>query len=275
MSERPITSTANPLVKRIRGLRQRKHRDEEGAFFVEGIRPVWQALESGAEVEMLVQAPDLLKSESARRMIETHVSLGIEIAEVSSGVFESIAQREHPSGLGAVVRISPQDLDDLVVTESSVFVGLNESGNPGNIGAILRTLDAVGGSGLMLIGDGSDPYHPSAVKASMGALFNMPTARMPDLDRVLAWCDLRRVKLVTTSPRASIPYWSVDYTRPLLFLFGSEAEGLPEETVVRGALAVRIPMAGAADSLNLAVSVGVILYEVERQRAAVPQHTKV
>jgi RNA methyltransferase, TrmH family len=274
-NERLITSGANPLVKRIRFLRQRKHRDEESAFFVEGIRPVWQAVDSGADVETLVVAPDLLKSESARQMVQTWGAQGTEIVSVSAGVFERIAQRDHPSGLGAVVRISPRSLVDLPVRDSSIFAAVSGPGNPGNIGAILRTLDAVGADGLVLIGKGSDPYHPSAVKASMGSLFNLPTVQVPDMEDVLEWSASHRVKVVTTSPHASTPYWSAEYVSPLMFLFGSEGEGLPDETLGRGDLAIRIPMTGGADSLNLAVSVGVVLYELERQRALTPQTVKV
>jgi TrmH family RNA methyltransferase len=247
MDDKLITSTTNPIVKRIRSLQQRKHREEQRAFFVEGIRPVWQAVASGAEVETLVYAPDLLTSESARQMIEMHGATGIEVVKVSTSVFERIAQREHPSGLGAVVHIAPRKLDDLAAIASSVFVGLNKAGNPGNIGTIIRTLDAVGGGGLILIGNGADPYHPSAVKASMGTLFNVPIAHVANFDEMLAWSGSHHVNVITTSPRATSPYWSVEYSPPMLFLFGSEGEGLPGDVIERGNIAVCIPMAGSAD----------------------------
>jgi RNA methyltransferase, TrmH family len=274
MNDKPITSAANPLIKRIRALHRRRYREEWGAFFVEGIRPVWQALASGAEVEVLVHAPQLLTSEAARQMIETRGATGTKIVRVSAKVFESIALREHPSGLGAVVRISSRALDDMLVTSSSVFVALDQVGNPGNIGTIVRTLDAVGGKGLILVGNSADPYDPAAVKASMGTLFKVPIVHVATLEQVLAWCDTNRVSVITTSPRAPTLYWSVDYSLPSLFLFGSEGEGLTGETVERGDQAVRIPMAGAGDSLNLAVSVGVVLYEVERQRSSVTESLK-
>jgi TrmH family RNA methyltransferase len=274
MDDKLITSTTNPIVKRIRSLQQRKQRDEQRAFFVEGIRPVWQAVASGAEVEMLVHAPDLLTSQSAGQMIEAHGAARTAIVRVSAKVFESIAQREHPSGLGAVVRIASRKLDDLAVTGSSVYVAVYHAGNPGNIGAIIRTLDAVGEGGLIMVGNGADPYHPSAVKASMGTLFSVPIAQVANIDQMLAWSDSHRVNVITTSPRATSLYWSVEYSPPMLFLFGSEGEGLPGEAVERGNIAVRIPMTGTADSLNLAVSVGVLLYEVERQKAIMPQSLK-
>lgn len=273
MDDKLITSSANPLIKRIRALKQRKFRDQERAFFVEGIRPVWQAVASGAEVQVLVHAPELLTSDAARQMIESHDAGALEIVRVSAGVFESIALREHPSGLGAVVRFSPRSLDDLLVAENSVFAALQEAGNPGNIGTIIRTLDAVGGSGLILVGESADPYHPAAVKASMGTLFNVPIAQAAGLDNVLEWCEAQSINVVMAFPRASSVYWSVEYSFPLLLLFGSEGEGLAVETVQRGHMGIRIPMAGTADSLNLAVSVGVLLYEVERQKSNISEQT--
>ncbi len=265
MDDRVITSTANPFVKRLRALEQRKHREAEGAFFVEGIRPVWQAVQARARVDALVVAPDLLTSELAQGLVRAQRESGTRVVHVSGPVFESIAEREHPSGLGALVRISPLILADLVIQATSFFIALQDVGNPGNLGTIIRTVDGAGGSGVILIGQGTDPYHPTAVKASMGTLFTVPVARADSLNEVLEWCSAQAVKVVTTSSRARQSYWSVIYPRPALFLFGSEGAGLHEQEFRRGDLAVRIPMAGAADSLNLAVSVGVLLYEVKRQ----------
>ncbi len=265
MEGKLITSTANAHVKRIRALEQRKHREEQRAFFVEGIRPVWQAVESGAQVEALIVAPRLLTSEPARQMVEAQHAAGVNVVRLTPDVFESIARREHPSGLGAIVRSSLRTLGDLAVTTGSLFVTLEETGNPGNLGAIIRTVDAVGGSGIILVGSSADPYHPSAVKASMGTLFNVPIARVENIRDVMDWCASHRIKVAAASPRAGALYWSVEYSRPIMFLFGSEGEGLTEETLALGDLSVRIPVAGSADSLNLAVSVGVLLYEVKRR----------
>lgn len=265
MDETIIRSTANPLIKRIRALEQRKQREAQRVFFVEGIAPVWRAVESGAEIETLVVAPDLLKSGGARHLVDEQARQGTRVAHVSRAVYESIASRENPSGLGAVVRMTPHALADLKVTPQSFFVALHQVGNPGNLGTILRTSDAVGGSGVVLIGDATDEHHPTAVKASMGALFTVPVARVKSLVYLTAWCKAHKVRMVTTSSRADTPYWSVNYALPALFLFGSEGEGLDDDTLKQSDVPVRIPMTGKVDSLNLAVAVGVLLYEIKRQ----------
>jgi len=262
----PIESAANPLIKRIRSLEQRKGREEAGAFFVEGIQAVWQAVDGGATIETLVVAPDLLASAAAREMVAGQQAAGMPVAEVSAPLFARIATRENPSGLAAIVRIASCDLASLIVAPQSLFVALHEIGNPGNLGTILRTVDAVGGNGVILIGEGTDPYHPSAVRASVGTLFRLPVVQVSGIGDVLAWGRAGGVSIVTTSARATHEHWQAVYPSPLLMLFGNEGRGLPPEIVARGDLSVRIPMHGGASSLNLAVAAGVLLYEVLRQR---------
>lgn len=265
-----IESAANPLIKRIRMLAQRKEREQVGACFVEGIQAVWQAVDAGAAIETLIVAPDLLTSVAAREMVARQQAAGIAVAEVSVAIYERIATRENPSGLAAIVPIpiTPCDLSSLVVTPASLFVALHEIGNPGNLGTILRTVDAVGGSGVILIGDTTDPYHPNAVKASVGTLFRLPIVRTDRIEDVLEWSRAYGVSVVTTSARATQEHWQATYPSPLLLLFGNEGRGLPPDIVARGDLSVRIPMHGGASSLNLAVAAGVLLYEALRQRSS-------
>jgi TrmH family RNA methyltransferase len=144
-----ISSPSNPLLKRIRKLRQRKHRAEQGASFVEGIAPVWQALESGAAVEMLVVAPDLLTSERARDVV---ASSGVPVAQVTRAAFESVADREHPSGLGAIVALPDVRLADVELGSEALVVALDEVGNPGNLGTVVRTADAAGAAAVVVTG---------------------------------------------------------------------------------------------------------------------------
>lgn len=262
-----ITSVANPLIKRIRSLAQKKFREQERTFFVEGIQPVWSAIEHHAQIQVIIVAPELLTSESAREMIDSARAKNIHVVNVNRAVFESFAERENPSGLGALVEMREANLDQLTITTKSIFIALHQVGNPGNLGTIIRTADAVGASAVILIGETTDEYHPHAVKASMGALFNVPVVHVARAEDLFAWCKLRGVNVITTSAHAAQDYAPVKYPLPALFLFGSEGEGLSKEILARGNLAVKIPMEGTATSLNLAVAVGVILYEVKRQVA--------
>lgn len=264
MTER-ISSPSNPLIKRIRLLTQRKHRMDEKAFFVEGIAPTWEAIRADpANVQVVIVAPELLTSESARQMLRTHAQ-SVRTVMVDRAVFESFAGRDNPSGLGAIVRMNPSSLDRLRVNQTSLFIALEGVTNPGNLGTIIRTADAVNASGVHLIGETTDEYHPGAVKAGMGALFHVPIVHLESPENLFAWCESSGVGVVTTSAHAELLYSQVEYRLPLVFLFGSEGEGLSSELLARGSRSVRIPMLGSATSLNLAVAVGVLLYEVRRQ----------
>ena len=256
-----ISSAANPVVKRMRLLGDRKHRRREGAFVVEGIQPVWQAVEAGADVEVLVVAPDLLGSRTAG-MIAAQEAAGVRVARLTGELFARISARDGPSGLAAIVRGRIPGLASLPVTPESVFVALHEIGNPGNLGTIIRTADAAGGSGVVLIGAAADPFDPAAVKASMGALFAVPVARAADPAEFFAWA--AGLTVITTSAKARTSFWEAGYARPLALLLGAEGAGLPDDVLAGGDLQVRIPMTGTAESLNLAVAAGLLLYQARR-----------
>ncbi len=263
MSSEPISSPGNPLLKRIRKLRRRKHRDAERALFVEGIAPVWQALDSGAEVEVLVTAPDLLTSEAARELVASCEGRGTRVVALTAEAFAGIAEREHPAGLGAVVHAPERALDDLVTGTPSLVVALHEVGNPGNLGTIVRTADAAGAAGVVVAGTSADPWHPAAVKASMGTVFSTPVVSA-SLDELLAWARERGLPVVGTSVRGAVDHWDAAFPAPALLLFGSEATGLAPEVLDAADMVVRIPQEGAASSLNLAVAAGILIYEARR-----------
>lgn len=248
-----ISSPANPLLKRIRKLRRRKQRESERALFVEGIAPVWQAIDSGAEIEVVVTAPDLLKSERARAVVEPR-----DPVHLSAEAFASIADRDHPSGLGAIVRIPDRDLSDV---GSGLVVALHEVGNPGNLGTVVRTADAAGAAGVVVTGAATDPWDPGAVKASLGTVFSTPVVGA-GIDEVLAL----GLPVIATSARGRVAHWEMDYPERCVLLFGSEATGLPDELLDRAAEVVRIPQRGAASSLNLAVAAGIVIYEAAKTR---------
>ena len=259
-----ISSPANPLVKRIRALRRRKERDAQGVFFVDGIQPVWQALDHAAAVETLVVAPDLLTSEDARGRVDAARASGVRVVTVTPSVYETLSEREGPSGLGALVATTNEALADLEVGEEAIVVALDRVSNPGNLGTIVRTADGAGAQAVVLVGTSADPFDPAAVKASMGTIFSVEVCRTESLTELFAWAAARDFSVVTTSARATTSYDEAPYRLPLLLVLGSEGEGLPQDAVERGDLQVRIDMAGVASSLNLAVAAGILLFEVRR-----------
>ncbi|MDR2983718.1 MAG: RNA methyltransferase [Nocardiopsaceae bacterium] len=259
-----ITSAANPLIKRVRLLGERRHRRREGAFVVQGAQPVWQAVEAGADIEVLITAPELLR-EPAAGMVTEQEARGVRVALLSGALFARIADREGPTGLAAIIRAHTPGLDALDVRTDSVFVALHEVANPGNLGTIIRTADAAGGAGVILVGPSTDPFDPVAVKASMGALFSVPVVAEPSADAFVDWCHQHGVTVAVTSPAGTGSFWDTEIPRPVAIVMGSEGPGLPGDVISAGDIRLRIPMTGTAESLNLAVATGILLYEAFRQ----------
>lgn len=259
-----ITSFTNPTVKALRKLEQKKYRQQSGTFFIEGLRIVGEAVQTRAPIKALVVAPDLLISEFGRSLLADPSLADVEKIEVSAEIYEKLAHKQGPQGIGAIVKQSWQDLAAIQLAADDLWVALDAVADPGNLGTIMRTADAVGARGIILLEHSTDPYDPAAVKASMGAIFSLALASA-------AWNDFRpwqkqeKALLVGTSDHGATDYQQIHYRRPLILLMGSERHGLPDEMMAACDHLARIPMAGRSDSLNLAVATAVMLYEIYNQ----------
>jgi RNA methyltransferase, TrmH family len=264
-----LTSRNNPKLKQVRLLlQQRKARLETGLFVVEGIRHVGEAIDASAHVEYLCYAPDLLTSEYAHKLVQEQEKRGMPCYAVSKEIFVDLAEKDNPQGLLAVMRQPRLALDSLSPETHPWLIALVAPQDPGNIGSILRTIDAVGASGLLLLDDpadqqrSADPYHPSAVRASMGALFWHPlvNASFPDFTR---WAKQHAYHIYGTSAHAAQDYRQVHaYQSPLILLLGTEREGLtPEQAAVCDSM-LCMPMKGRVTSLNLSIATGIMLYAI-------------
>ena len=259
-----ITSFSNPKVKAIRKLEHKKYREAAGEFFIEGLRIVGEALQSGAPIQSLVIAPDLLVSEFGQSLTKHSAVKDVEKIEVSTEIFEKIAHKAGPQGIGAIIRQNWGAMKTLTVENEDLWIALDEIADPGNLGTIMRTADAVGCKGLILLGSSTDPHDPTAVKASMGSIFSLSLIQT-DWEKFQAWQVENNFNLIGTSDRAQTDYQAIQYQRPLVLLMGSERHGLPGEMIDACDALVRIPMVGRADSLNLAVATAVVLYEIVNQ----------
>jgi TrmH family RNA methyltransferase len=265
----PITSFRNPRVKALRALSQRKYREGEGRFLVEGIRIVEEALDCGAPVEQMVYAPDLLVIERAQALVrrvdpDRHLIL-------AADVFASLSERDNPQGIAAVIRARQQSLDDIPVSDDMLALVLFELHDPGNLGSIIRTADAAGAAGVVIVEPAADPTDPQAVRATMGSLFALPVVRLPDGSALPGWYDairraLPRLLVVGSSAHGEIVYDGVPYDRPVVLLIGSERYGLPPAVRETADVDVRLPMAGRATSLNVSAATAALVYEIVRQR---------
>lgn len=255
-----ITSAANPRIKEIRKLKDRKEQKRTGLFYMEGLRIVGEAIAKQADLRTMIVCPELLKAEFGQTLWQQAVDRGIEVLEVSASVFESLALKENPQGMAAVAGMRFYTLDDLVPSKG-IFVVLTEVADPGNLGTIIRTADAVDCSGVILLGNCTSPYDPAAIRGTMGAIFSTKIVRT-DFDDLLRWKEKYGLQLVGTSDHGARDYVEIEYADPMILMMGSEREGLSAYQMEHCDEMARIPMMRSSDSLNLAVASGIMMYEV-------------
>lgn len=265
-----ITSSSNERIKAIRKLQDRKTRQERGLFYVEGLRIVAEAAERGAQFETLIVAPELLKSLFGQQMVNRFIAQGVPLIEISADLFQRISLKERPQGLAAVVYQRWLSLTEVGHENKNglpggTWVALDAVADPGNLGTILRTHDAVGGEGVILLDQSTDPHDPSAVRASMGALFCQKLVKA-SLVEFAAWKDRTGIPVIGTSGAAKVDYHEFRYPPAMVLLMGSERHGLQDQHLAVCDELVSIPMLGNSDSLNLAVATAVVLYEILNQR---------
>lgn len=254
-----ITSTQNPLVKRIRSIKTRKGRQREGSFWAEGIHIVLEALEAEWAVDRLVWCPDLLTSDAGRAAVEDG---GCEAVALSEDVFRRVSDRENPTGLGATIKMRHKGLGAITAASDVFCVVLDRAQDPGNVGTVIRTAGAAGADAVVLVGASADPYDPRCVRASMGSLFSVPVVAEGKHQGLIEWATERAVRLVASSAKGEVNYKDALYGRPLGLMLGSEQHGLDAELIAVADLTVQIPMVGRASSLNLAAAAAVLCYAV-------------
>ncbi|MCL4257158.1 MAG: RNA methyltransferase [Anaerolineales bacterium] len=256
-----ITSRTNPKVKLVRSLHERKARQETGLFLIEGVFHIGAALETGAALELALYAPILLRGDFAQSLPGQLQAAGVETLEVNEDVMASLSEKDNPQGILAVARQQAATLASLPVHGAAVYLAAVAPQDPGNVGSLLRTLDAAGGDGLIVLEGGTDPWHPQAVRASMGAHFTKPIVQASFADFVV-WAAAEGVALYGSSAKAELDYRQAAYSRPAALLLGSEREGLSPEQLAACTQVVSLPMRGRVTSLNLAVAAGIWLYAV-------------
>lgn len=259
-----ITSRQNPKIKQIRQLSSRKHRKKLGIFVVEGIRHVGEAIEANAEIEYLLYSPELLTSDFAYSLITQMELTSTPVFTTTPDIFSSVAGKDNPQGILAVVRQCLKPLSTLNKDNFAWGVAIQAPQDPGNLGTILRTLDSAGADGLIVLGEGTDIFHPTAVRASMGTLFWKQVA-YAKIEEFIAWQNIHQFNIYGSSAKGSADYSTVSYQRPAILLLGSEREGLEERLLGLCDAVVHLPMRGRATSLNLSVAAGILLYEIGRK----------
>ena len=267
---REITAVSNPVIKQLRALSMKKVRDETGHFLAEGLKLVTDALDGGWPVHVVAYSKNNAGNARLQSVAAKARARGAMIVEASEKVMSAITRRDNPQMAVGVfsqqwlkpAEIKPQD--------GALWIALDRVRDPGNLGTIVRTADAVGAAGVMLVGETTDPFSLEAVRATMGSIFHVPLTTMGEAE-FLDWRKGWPGMVVGTHLEGAVDYRSVDYSQgPILLLMGNEQQGLPDSLAAACDHLCLIPMAGQADSLNLAVSTGIMAFEVRRHALAMP-----
>jgi len=262
---RRITAFSNPLVKRVRSLREKRHRREEGLFLAEGLRILTEAREAGRIPRYIFFAAESAGHRLVQDLVHAVEKSGGEAIETDRDILHKLSGKDNPQTVIGVYEEFAVQLDAIDRLTADIWIVAQSLRDPGNLGTILRTGDAVGAGGLVLVDDCVDPFSVEAVRASMGALFTqaIAQARWPEF---LAWLRAGPGQLVGMSLDTDTDYQAPRYTPPTFLLVGNEAQGLPADYAAQCDLLVKMPMLGKADSLNAAVATAVMAYEVLNQR---------
>ena len=256
-----ITSRNHPSLRAIRALQDREHRTRSGLFPLEGVRSLAQAVEHRTPIEELVIAPELLRSPFGQKLVRRLIRAGTRCCEVPGEVLHSLSRTDDPQGVLAVARQEWLPVEAADPHEGLCWIAVSGVQSAGNFGSLIRTSDAVGAAGFMLLGENADPYDPACVRATMGAVFAQRFVRT-DLSALRNWKRRHGVSLIGSSPSGEVSYREAAYPEPLVLFLGSERKGLSEPELAACDRLVQIPMVGRSDSLNVAVAAGVLLYEI-------------
>jgi TrmH family RNA methyltransferase len=258
---RQVTAFSNETVKRLRSLRDKKGRRAEGLFLAEGLRILTEARDSGRLPEIVAFSAEGAKHPLAAEIIAATEAAGGDAIETGPDILSKMSGKDNPQMLLGAYRVPGTGLERIDRSSAPLWIVAQALRDPGNIGTILRTGDAVGAGGLILIDDSADPFSVEAVRASMGAIFTqaVATARWPEF---VSWLRSGEGQLVGTSLKATQDYLKAEYRRPCFLLIGNEQQGLPVDYEAECDALVKIPMAGRADSLNAAMAAAVMAFAI-------------
>ena len=260
-----LTSTANPRIKAAVALRDRRERDRTGLTLVDGSREVRRSLEGGASIVEAFICEPLLAGEDARAMLDRLAAKGVSVHLVTESVMARVSFGERAEGVVAVARIPSLELADLALPDDPLVVVVEGVEKPGNVGAVLRSADGAGADAVVAADARTDLYNPNVVRASVGTVFGVPIASA-STRATLDWLRDRGLRVIAARVDADRLYSDVDLTGPLAIAVGAETDGLSAAWSGTGIEAVRLPMLGIADSLNVSATAAILLYEARRQR---------
>ncbi len=262
-----IISSQNPKMKYIRKLAQRSFRQKERKLIVEGIRLVEEALASHWRTETFLYTEEGIVGERGAKLLKLAVQKGVEVYQVSPGLMKELSDTETPQGVLAVLWQPDMALADVLPPgRQPLLVVVDGVQDPGNLGTIIRSADAAGAGGVILLKGTVDLYNPKTLRSTMGSLFHLPIVTVEDVEETLKYLTSVGITLVVGEPVGGVPVFAADLKIPVGLVVGNEGAGPRPEIFQYRHSKVTIPMPGRAESFNVAMASAILLYEVVRQR---------
>ncbi len=265
MSFSSITSLQNPRIKNLVRLREGNHRRRQKRFLIEGKRELERAIASGWEMEAIYFAEDFFRDEEDYALLDRVAKSGMEAVKLDEEVFRKAAYREHPDGWLASAAMRESSLQDLPLSSCPLLLVLEGVEKPGNLGAVIRSANAAGADAVIVSNPITDIYNPNAIRASQGAFFDLPVVET-DNASLIRWLAAKQIRAMVATPHAEALVWQTDLTGPIAWIMGTEHDGVSEDWLQPPHKAVRLPMKGITDSLNVSTAAAVMLFETVRQR---------
>jgi TrmH family RNA methyltransferase len=260
-----ISSRDNPVLRQARAVRDGKIDD---LIFVEGLRLAEEALQSGLEIETVIYSDQIAEKERAARFLEAVALVSNRRASVSEKLLATVSFTKTPQGIILIAKRPETGKTSLEISDgrSPLLVVLHGLNNPVNVGAILRSAEAAGATGIITTTNTADPFSPKSLRGAMGSAFRLPIWRDASYGEALSWCAVHHIQTVCADVKANVLYTDINWTTPRALIVGPESTGLSLEDVAKADEAVRIAMHGEVESLNVGVAAGILLYEAARQR---------
>ena len=255
-----ITSPRNQYVVAARKLNQRKHRQEQERFAVEGLQLLHMALEGGQQPQDVFFCDEQFVGDSAPALIEQFLAAGANLIAVSAEVLQSLSDRDQSQGIYATFALPTNNLETITVPQNSLVIVLDRLRDPGNVGTILRTADAAGAGAVISLTPGADLYDPKTVRASMGSLFNLPVVMTDDVGQVFDWLTNHDLRIIGADSQRGKIWTECDWSGGVALVLGNEAQGLSDDLISHVTEWAALPIVGQADSLNVAVAGGILMY---------------
>ncbi len=261
----PLSSKDNKIVKNIRSLSDAKHRYKDKTFLIEGIKIVEEALRDNLGVLTVVASPSLMRHHG-KGILKLAESRGVDVVWISERLMDALAESKTPQPIMAAIQMKQYSEDVLVDSTANLIIVAHQLQDPGNLGTIIRSSEAAGASGIAVSPNTVDPYNAKTIRASMGSILRLPIVSVGNLRAFIRKCRESGFQAVATVVDGEKTHFDIDLTKPTVVILGQEGAGLPGEVMTDIDLRIRIPMAKAVESLNVATAAAVMLYEALRQR---------